>query len=106
MAAHNGEVVDRDHNAARNLRGWPDHASCGRVRATAPSVPGQPPRLVQATVGILLFAEPLPLRHDLGSVIQITRRGAERFSRTRGAPNMTTTEHADQPAELPATTAK
>jgi putative transposase len=35
-----GEVVDRDHNAARNLRDWPDHASCGPVRATAPSAPG------------------------------------------------------------------
>lgn len=40
LAARNGEVVDRDHNAARNLRGWRDHASCGRVRARAPSVPG------------------------------------------------------------------
>jgi len=69
MAARNGEVVDRDHNAARNLTGWPDHASCGRVRATAPSVPGPPPRLVQATVGILQFAEPFPQRHDLSSVI-------------------------------------
>jgi putative transposase len=35
-----GQVVDRDHNAARNLRDWPDNASCGPVRATAPSVPG------------------------------------------------------------------
>jgi putative transposase len=35
-----GEVVDRDRNAARNLRDWPDHASCGPVRTTAPSVPG------------------------------------------------------------------
>jgi putative transposase len=35
-----GEVVDRDHNAARNLRDWPDHASCGPVRATAPLAPG------------------------------------------------------------------
>ena len=35
-----GEVVDRDVNAARNLRDWPDHASCGPARATAPSVPG------------------------------------------------------------------
>ena len=35
-----GELVDRDINAARNLRDWPDHASCGPVRATAPSVPG------------------------------------------------------------------
>jgi putative transposase len=33
------EVVDRDRNAALNLRDWPDHASCGPVRATAPSVP-------------------------------------------------------------------
>lgn len=35
-----GEVVDRDHNAALNLRDWPDHASCGPVGTTAPSVPG------------------------------------------------------------------
>ena len=35
-----GEVVDRDRDAARNLRDWPDHASCGPVRATAPSAPG------------------------------------------------------------------
>jgi putative transposase len=35
-----GVVVDRDRNAARNLRDWPDHASCGPVRTTAPSVPG------------------------------------------------------------------
>ncbi len=32
--------VDRDVNAALNLRDWPDHASCGPVGATAPSVPG------------------------------------------------------------------
>ena len=35
-----GHLVDRDRNAARNLRDWPDHASCGPVRTTAPSVPG------------------------------------------------------------------
>ena len=35
-----GEVVDRDSNAALNLRDWPDHASCGPVGTTAPSVPG------------------------------------------------------------------
>jgi putative transposase len=35
-----GDVVDRDRNAALNLRDWPDHASCGPVRTTAPSVPG------------------------------------------------------------------
>jgi putative transposase len=34
-----GEVVDRDRNAALNLRDWPDHASCGPVGTTAPSVP-------------------------------------------------------------------
>jgi putative transposase len=32
--------VDRDVNAAKNLRDWPDNASCGPVRATAPSAPG------------------------------------------------------------------
>jgi putative transposase len=31
-----GELVDRDINAAKNLRDWPDHASCGSVGATAP----------------------------------------------------------------------
>jgi putative transposase len=35
-----GQVVDRDRNAALNLRDWPDHASCGPVGTTAPSVPG------------------------------------------------------------------
>ena len=35
-----GEVVDRDRNAALNLRDWPDNASCGPVGTTAPSVPG------------------------------------------------------------------
>jgi putative transposase len=34
-----GEIVDRDRNAALNLRDWPDHASCGPVGTTAPSVP-------------------------------------------------------------------
>ena len=33
-----GEPVDRDINAAQNLRDWPDHASCGPVGATAPAV--------------------------------------------------------------------
>lgn len=41
-----GEVVDRDRNAAHNLRDWPDTASCGPVGTTAPSVPGP-----TATVG-------------------------------------------------------
>jgi len=40
VCAHTGEVVDRDRNAALNLRDWPEPASCGPVRATAPSVPG------------------------------------------------------------------
>jgi putative transposase len=34
-----GEVVDRDRNAALNLRDWPDYASCGPVGTTAPSAP-------------------------------------------------------------------
>jgi putative transposase len=33
-----GELVDRDTNAAKNLRDWPDHASSGPVGATAPAV--------------------------------------------------------------------
>jgi putative transposase len=40
VCPHTGEVVDRDHNAALNLRDWPDYASCGPVGTTAPSVPG------------------------------------------------------------------
>lgn len=36
VCQHTGERVDRDVNAALNLRDWPDHASCGPVRATAP----------------------------------------------------------------------
>jgi len=35
-----GEVVDRDRNAALNLRDWPESASCGPVGTTAPSAPG------------------------------------------------------------------
>jgi putative transposase len=35
-----GKVVDRDRNAALNLRDWPESASCGPVGTTAPSVPG------------------------------------------------------------------
>ncbi|WP_084047259.1 IS607 family element RNA-guided endonuclease TnpB, partial [Mycobacterium avium] len=40
VCPHTSEVVDRDRNAARNLRDWPDYASCGPVGTTAPSVPG------------------------------------------------------------------
>jgi transposase len=40
VCPHTGEAVDRDHNAALNLRDWPDYASCGPVGTTAPSVPG------------------------------------------------------------------
>jgi putative transposase len=47
-----GEVVDRDINAARNLRDWPDHAGCGPVRATAPSVPGPTTALVGTGHGV------------------------------------------------------
>jgi len=32
--------VDRDHNASKNLRDWPDHANPGSVGASAPFVPG------------------------------------------------------------------
>jgi putative transposase len=46
VCPHTGELVDRDINAARNLRDWPDHASCGPVRAAAPSVPGPTTPLV------------------------------------------------------------
>jgi putative transposase len=40
VCAVTGELVDRDVNAAQNLRDWPDHASCGSVGATAPFVLG------------------------------------------------------------------
>lgn len=40
MCPITGEVVDRDRNAALNLRDWPDTASCGPVGTTAPSAPG------------------------------------------------------------------
>ena len=40
VCAGTGELVDRDVNAAQNLRDWPDHASCGSVGATAPFVLG------------------------------------------------------------------
>ena len=36
VCAATGELVDRDDNAAVNLRDWPDTASCGSVGATAP----------------------------------------------------------------------
>jgi len=36
VCARTGELVDRDINAAKNLRDWPDTASCGSVGATAP----------------------------------------------------------------------
>ncbi len=36
VCAVTGELVDRDINAAFNLRDWPDTASCGSVGATAP----------------------------------------------------------------------
>jgi len=35
-------VVDRDENAAKNLRDWPDHANPGAVGASAPLDPGPP----------------------------------------------------------------
>jgi putative transposase len=37
VCAVTGEPVDRDHNAALNLRDWPDHASCSSVGAAAPN---------------------------------------------------------------------
>ena len=36
VCAVTGELVDRDIGASRNLRDWPDTASCGSVGATAP----------------------------------------------------------------------
>ncbi|MHB1525411.1 MAG: IS607 family element RNA-guided endonuclease TnpB [Candidatus Dormibacteria bacterium] len=40
VCAVTGDLVDRDRNAAQNLRDWPDYVSCGSVGATAPFVPG------------------------------------------------------------------
>ncbi|MCV6987707.1 transposase [Mycobacterium timonense] len=40
VCPNTGVVVDRDRNAALNLRDWPDDASCGPVGTTAPSAPG------------------------------------------------------------------
>lgn len=39
VCPHTGEVVNRDRNAALNLRDWPEYASCGPVGTTAPSAP-------------------------------------------------------------------
>jgi putative transposase len=39
MCPRSGQLVDRDTNAALNLRDWPDYASCAPVRDTASSVP-------------------------------------------------------------------
>ncbi len=36
VCAVTGELIDRDINAALNLRDWPDHASCSTVGAAAP----------------------------------------------------------------------
>jgi len=36
VCAVTGELVDRDDNAAVNLRDWPDTASCSSVGAAAP----------------------------------------------------------------------
>jgi putative transposase len=36
VCAVTGELVDRDANAALDLRDWPDHASCSTVGAAAP----------------------------------------------------------------------
>jgi len=40
ICAVTGELVDRDSNAAQNLRDFSDDASCGSLGATAPLVPG------------------------------------------------------------------
>jgi putative transposase len=37
ICQHTGELVDRDENAAANLRDWPDYASCGLVEPAAPA---------------------------------------------------------------------
>jgi putative transposase len=57
-----GYVVDRDVNAALNLRDWPDHASCGPVGTTPHRYPGQPDRLVQAMARTPEHPAPAELR--------------------------------------------
>jgi putative transposase len=67
-----GQVVDRDCNAALNLRDWPDTASCGPVGTTAPSVPGP-----TTTVGTGHGADTAP-RGAGGASVRPRPRGARR----------------------------
>jgi putative transposase len=71
LCPQTGEVVDRDHNAARNLRDWPDTASCGPVGTTAPSVPRP------TTVGTGHGADTAP-RGAGGASVRPRTRGARR----------------------------
>lgn len=72
-----GEVVDRDRNAALNLRDWPDHASCGPVGTTAPSVPGP-----TTTVGTGHGADTAPCSAGGASVRPPPTRGRTRRGKT------------------------
>jgi putative transposase len=68
-----GEVVDRDHNAALNLRDWPEPASCGPVRTTAPSVLGPTTTVVGTGHG----GDAVPCS-AAGASVRPRRRGARR----------------------------
>ena len=53
MQSNVGQVVDRDHNAARNLRDWPDtpvDAQLGR-RPRSSAVPAVVPETAAQTIG-------------------------------------------------------
>jgi putative transposase len=68
-----GQVVDRDRNAALNLRDWPEPASCGPVRTTAPSVPGPTTNVVGTGHG----GDPAPCG-AAGASVRPRPRGARR----------------------------
>ena len=74
------EVVDRDRNAALNLRDWPESASCGPVGTTAPSVPGP-----TTTVGTDHGADAGPSGAG-GASVRPRPRGAGRGEATTPTP--------------------
>jgi putative transposase len=53
MCTHTGEVVDRDHNAARNLRDWPDMPVDAQLvrRPRSSAVPAAVPETTAQTIG-------------------------------------------------------
>ncbi|MDT5346862.1 MAG: putative transposase [Mycobacterium sp.] len=73
VCPNTGQVVDRDRNAALNLRDWPEPASCGPVRTTAPSVPGPTTTVVATGHG----GDAAPCG-AAGASVRPRRRGARR----------------------------